>query len=932
MSTPLAGPLPESRPRPAGWRWGLPGWCQALLWACSERNPWVLHELNIIRRDPSFIRMASLMLLLSGLFIWLLPALSRTLGGWVMRDGLPLLIAFLALLHLGYRLRRPHIRYHGDNAVFLCLLPREAPELFLGQIIGVLYQPVLLVVLALPLLVLLAAQGAVPALHLAAKLVILLLLLLLQALFGVTRVPRLLWMLLAFPIALVALLTAASMLTPVLWLVVQNVLQHSPLQAAFPNFTTTVTSAIIIGTCMLLYPWMILLLAVNPIALWLAQSTPVLRWMADDPDLGHLLRVWSAALNSIPLQPLSPWLVTLLQSIAKAYDAIFTTILLTPWGWLVWIGAASLLARDAWSRGLDQFEYFRSRGFPERFRELRRLERERLQTRNLRVFAHRCYRYGSAISHRCGTGLAARLLLGLGAWFLRPLAPGLARRAMAQDPEAFMRHWTLHAPAPARRARTMSPARRSVAPAAAPQVTVADSTLPATALAAPDAALTPAPITTPALSPAAPAPPPAFVIRPRRLPRWVVVLVSWMRGLYALVLRSLTGLLPPLIRTSPVFERDQRFLLQILRGEREGVWGYSWTVLLLITLFIASFVYLLSSVVRLTTVVIDTLVRLRGGGLIMAQAFGDIELTYGAEFAMNYLGVLLSSCPLVFWVLPIYAWLKERNRTDWEVYSITTLPASTLLAAKCAFFLMLGFAGVLSIGLLTLLLNPLLLAEPVLAALTPGLSRYSPLGISPLALPGYLVLLMGSCACAYQLGQLLSYLVLCLPLPGGAKSGGVNLGAVAIGLALAVVVVIAAVTAMPFSAVDSFYLLMEETEQFLLYLNSTILLPVALLTQAVSKFLAVWFPLFPWVLWDGYWNDSVPARTGIWLHTEWTFAHILLKASFLWGTALLAHRLSAWIYETRLRSSTPLRWQIAPRWKWRRTAARPASSVVQSAP
>ncbi|MEO7994688.1 MAG: hypothetical protein ABI743_09855 [bacterium] len=947
---------------------------------CSPRNPYLVHEINVIRRDMNFWRTAAIYLLAFWLFFFQLPLLIDVLGRWVAQEGFALLTLVMASLLLVHRLRRPHNRYHGENAVFLCLVPIDGARLVLYQAVGVLYQPLLLMLVGLPLAAMVVRVGMVQPYILGLKFAIIAILLMLGALCGVGRTNHMIIVLGGLPIGLaLALMIGGPVITvitgiarsfaPMIYPTPAGVSDAAIQQATMLQEQFTVAIG---GLAGLLYltiaaPIVLFLAALNPILSWLTQTTDLIRTLQASPG-GNWVTNPSATLQSIFGQiggasGMPPWLSSGLSAVTHGFDALVHVLLFSPWNWAVLGGLAFVYGRDAWLRGSDQFEYFRVRGYPERLREYRILERTRLMTRNSRVFSERYWGWGEGIRQRWGTSAFGNFAAGFVALTTRPFGSRAARRAMTMHPIDFQAReearWNQRAvarhrrtTAPAMRPRVAGPATLPAGPAQRPQAAPlppAPQNVPLPPMPAASPFPTPGPVSATVATPGAmplaapvplpPAPPlpmgpgfapsPAAAVAPLPVARVAPGPPRWLAWLLKLPSRALHGftnmvflVIPRSLRDNIILQRDLGIVRAIMSGDREGIWSYSWTVLLTLLVLLSTFIYFLATTMMALATV---------GGYVLGSLYGssNLELDSFFEALISYLGVFIAAAPYVMLALPIYGYLKERGRPDWSIYALTGQSASNLLLGKWMFFLVMATAGMLLMMALGIICNPMVILAPVLAFVLGPIASvsYSPALVEPVSLVLFILLLLGLGAFYYQVSQLLYFFGLCCIVrrPGAMRAGS---GIVLLVLGLVILAALIAKGEL-YDLADWFATIatripaplraawVATSDAFADLVNTCF---SALFSLSVRQ-----MPLLPHALMQWFWSKDTSDIVALW-HMQVPLEAYLFTLSGYWGIALLLHRIASGFFESRLRGEVPRYFTIWPR---RRHQAAPAP-VVQS--
>ncbi|HYE78086.1 MAG TPA: hypothetical protein VEI97_08875, partial [bacterium] len=531
--------------------------------------------------------------------------------------------------------------------------------------------------------------------------------------------------------------------------------------------------------------------------------------------VSSFIRTLNAASQSLPVG-----------GVVQTLDQALAFLLISPANWAVVAGLNAVYLLDAWIRGADQFEYFRVRGYPERFKELRILEWQRVRTRNQRVLSKRYQGWNAAIERRFGMGRRADTVRRLVAFATRPLRARESYLMMTMPSAAFEAlleaQWLRRAPA--RRPAAVAPSRRTPVHRAPVHQTPASPTEVAPGLPPPPAQgpqpgeVHPA-VTTPAIEPVIPreiplakppgvefaAPPPLPVAarplppaygripdlaqqaeaqawvaqvdayptagapaaplartRARPAPLWLRNLVAFPTRVLAWLVRTLVQVVPAPVRQNAVFVRDLRFLTAIAAGEREGIWSYGWTVLLVLNIAIPSLVYVMATLLPSAVALM---------GLSAASPFtGTAVLTFVTEAARYYLIWLYCTLPLFFIPLPIYAFLKERSRPDWAIYVLTSQTGTNMLAGKWALFMLLGLVALVATPLIAIVLNPMTLFGYLLEGLFPNDVEFNSWYLSPAAVGLFTIAAVGLGAVYYQLAQVLYFTLLCFRWKQGGRS------------------------------------------------------------------------------------------------------------------------------------------------------------------
>lgn len=900
-----------------------------------DRNPWLVHELNLIQRDRRFLGIAVVGLAA----IWLelsLAARQPTLPGLtLLLELLPLTVLLFCFVHLQYRLSRPHVRYHGENAVFLCVLPRDGRELLYCQTVAVLFQPILLWMLLLPGILLLVGMGAVSYPQLLFKLVLMLLTLWTVAVHGVTRVPRVPAIFFGLPIATFLFVAGMGTLSGTIISVMSMISQA----LGWSNADDVVAFFMLFSISIVALPILVYYAIQNPVFTWLMQTSVYGTMIRNSEAMPVLAAPFTMLLNlASSFAPPGTLFAGSLGTLGRLLDFCWSVPLFSGFNWAFLLGIHLLFTRDAFARGQDQFEFFRVRGYPERLAELRWLERQRLQTRNVRTLSAQLYPRGQGIDQRVPARLRqpARWLL---AWCWRFAAPRLAYRAITMEPEALFAWQEARRSrrAPASRPRRLPPAQQSrqappvaavelqtsvPSPASQTSALPQQTPVPTVAAAAPVMTSQPAAIPAPAMAvaPVAPMPVPVLAIdgvepKPARPLPWGFRHLAQGIG----ILVALTGrIVPETLRQNPFFARDWRALQRVLQGKQEGQWGYSWTILLVVNVTIASFALFIACTGATLYALMEVSVALRNVSLY--NSHDSVNLRWTQEFAYTWLRWMFQSCPLVMLGLPIYSWLRERKRPDWEITLLNPQMGAGWLAGRWAFFVQLACFGMLLIVLVLLVLDPLLWLGFVPRYIYGSrVVEWQAQFLEPLSAMGYLVLAAAQMAWLYQLTQLGLLVVLCLPHPKG-KAGTMTAIWVLTGCLLLVVVVLEAL-----GGGRLLYLLADRLAYPLDVLRILIWEPLGTIWHFVSQGMMHLLPLLPSDLWNWYWGTSfnvmdVPARS-LQDVVSWslTFGMYVI-------TALGLHRLSAALFESRIRSLEPRVFRLLR--KRRRRVAAP--DVVQS--
>lgn len=917
-------------PRRIAWRSLLADrWNRSLIvQACTLRNPFLVHEVNLIRRDFTFWRMSALLLVGFWLLLFQAPLIFMAFGTWALQEMFPILTLAICALQLTYRLRRPHIRYNGENAVFLCCLPIDGRQLIANQVVAVLFQPLLLMALALPLGLLVVGVGMVSLTAVAAKLAIVLALLILLATYGVARVARHWMVLIGLPIAII--------LTPLIGFLLVGLLGALTSEILFRLFgipdisgeIQTVFAAIYVA---LAAPILLFLAAINPIWTYLMQTTPAGDLTVPGGPLSLVTapaQTFFGAVSAGAGSAASPILTALIGFLDRAIGFI----LLTPVNWIVMIALNVVYLHDAWLRGADQFEFFRVRGYPERFKEFRYLELQRVRTRNLRLMSRRYFRWNERIVNRFGDGKRADLVRQVVAFVTRPFRSKQALLAMSMPPATYEARleaeWLRRAPRSSGGRRGAAPARRTMARSSAAQVatipapiampsadipqpmeassTVAfPSPLPPVVGRIPPIAAQAAAQVQDAAADAFPGDdqgpiPQMFGRRIRTTPRWLRPIVAAPTRLVGWLLRVLVQLVPVPIRRNAVFLRDMRIITSIATGEREGVWSYAWTVLLLLNLGISCMIYMMVTLLQSAVELLS---------LAPTIAFNQqADFSFVVEAGQLFVNWLFWSLPLFFLVLPIYAYIKERSRPDWAIYALTSQTGSNMLAGKWAFLMLMGLVALVAVPIIAVVLNPMSLFGYVLYGMFPGDVDFTSWYVSPFALGLYMLAILGLGAMYYQVAQVLYFTALCFRWRRAGRASGT------VGLLLFFCITTFTIIILNLSGISIIEWLdsnpsssavlraLGEVWMFIaLHINRAFEMAV----RVVGRVL----PLSPWTLTGVFLTDDGPGGPGGMFDVAYVLGTSLTTALAMiaayWSLALAGHWLSSSLFELRLRGETP---------------------------